>query len=136
MHIFLSIALVTNFNFGKIASIKIQKISNSYRSSIITTTVFISFISSIIVTLILFIIFNFLRSNFQNLNSFDYSLFLIALFISNIYITLESIIKGIKKYHLSSFSNLIFYSFSISLPAFYLLINNDLNNDIENLFKL
>ena len=136
LHIFLSIALVTNFNFGKIASIKIQKISNSYRSSIITTTVFISFISSIIVTLILFIIFNFLRSNFQNLNSFDYSLFLIALFISNIYITLESIIKGIKKYYLSSFSNLIFYSFSISLPAFYLLINNDLNNDIENLFKL
>ena len=136
LHIFLSIALVTNFNFGKIASIKIQKVSSTFKNSIITTTVFISFISSIIITLILFLTFYFLKSSFQILDTFNYNLFLIALFISNIYITFENIIKGIKKYFLSSFSNLIFYSLSISLPAFFLLINNDLYNNVEILFKL
>ena len=136
LHIALSIALVTNFNLGKIASIKIQKISNSFKNSIITTTVFISFISSFIVTFILFLTFYFLRSGFQILDTFNYKLFLITLFISNIYITLENITKGLKKYYLSSFSNLIFYSFSISLPAFFLLINNDLYSNVEILFKI
>ena len=136
LHIFLSIALVTNFNFGKIASIRIQKVSNIFKNSIITTTVFISVISSIFVTLILFLIFYFIKLNFQIIDTFNYNLFLIALFISNIYITIENIIKGLKKYYLSSFSNLIFYSFSISLPAFFLLFNNDLKNNIEILFKL
>ena len=136
LHIALSIALVTNFNLGKIASIKIQKVSNSFKNSIITTTVFISFISSFIVTFILFLTFYFLRSGFQIFDTFNYKLFLITLFISNIYITLENITKGLKKYYLGSFSNLIFYSFSISLPAFFLLINNDLYSNVEILFKL
>ncbi len=136
LHIFLSIAMVTNFNFGKIASIKIQKISNNQRNSIITTALFVSFVSSILITLLLYLIFFFLKFYYESLILFNLNLFFFTLFITNIYITLENIFKGIKKYYISSISNLIFYSFSISLPAFFILMNNKNYYDVEELFKI
>ncbi len=136
LHIFLSIVMVTNFNLGKIASIKIQKVSNSFKKSIITTTLFVSFVSSLLITLILYLIFNYIKFNYENLISFNLNLFFFALFVSNIYVTSENIFKGIKKYYISSISNLIFYSFSISLPAFFILIDNKNYNDVEELFKI
>jgi len=108
LHIFLSIVMITNLNLGKIASIKMQKISSKYSKSLISTTVFFSFITSVIISAVIFIIY-FLFTKILNFSLIDNEkLLFFALFISNIYVTLENICKGKKLYFLSSLSNLIF----------------------------
>jgi len=136
LHILLSIAMITNFNLGKIASIKMQKVAIETKKSIISTTVVISIISSGIISLTLYLIYSFLIKNYYSLIIYNYELFFLALFFSNIYITLENISKGIQFYYLSSLGNLIFYSFSLSLPALFFIFDFEIIVDVKYLFVI
>ena len=134
LHILLSIVMITNLNLGKIASIKMQTISSKHSKSLISTTVFFSFITSVIISLIFFIIYSLFEKFLYFTLIENEKLLFFALFISNVYVTLENICKGKKLYFLSSLSNLIFYSFSISIPAVFLIIKFESFINIENLF--
>ena len=136
LHILLSLAMITNFNLGKIASIKMQKVTSKTKKLIISTTVLISIISSAIISLILYLICSSLIKNYHNLIDYNYELFFLALFFSNIYITLENISKGVQYYYLSSLGNLIFYSFSLSLPAILIIFDFKIIADVNNLFVI
>ena len=136
LHILLSVVMITNFNLGKIASIKMQKVIKKTKNSIISTTIFTSVITSALVCLIIYFIY-FLLINFNhNLVFNNYKILLFALFLSNIYVTLENISKGLKYYFLSSFCNLIFYSLSLSLPALFILFDFKEFENVNSLFYI
>ncbi|WP_440919334.1 oligosaccharide flippase family protein [Candidatus Pelagibacter sp.] len=136
LHILLSVVMITNFNLGKIASIKIQKVLKKTKISIISTTIATSIISSAFVCLLLYFIYLFYISLYDDLIFKNYKILFIALFFSNIYVTLENISKGLKYYFLSSFSNLIFYSLSLSLPALFILLDFNSYEDVTTLFNI
>ena len=136
LHIFLTIVMITNFNLGKIASIKMQKFSNNNRKSIISTTIFVSFIASFFVSSALYIFYLFAINHYSSLVLYNDKLFFFALFISNIYVNLENICKGVRHYYLSSVSNLIFYSFSLSMPAFFIISDSKIYGNIQTLFEI
>ena len=62
--------------------------------------------------------------------------FLFFLFIANIYVTLENLCKGKGFFKLSSISNLIFYSFSISIPSLLLINENTTFLTANKLFEI
>jgi len=133
-HFLLSLGMILNLQIGKIASIKIQKMSLIKKKTLISTTIFFSITLSIIISLCVYI---FLILFFKNNNLLEItSSFLIGLSMTIFYISLEFIIKGINQFKISSFSNFVFYSLSISLPAIFLL--SDINNIIifKNLFHI
>ena len=136
LHIFLTIVMITNFNLGKIASIKMQKFSNNNRRSIISTTIFVSFIASFFVSSALYIFYLLTMNHYSGLVLYNDKLFFFALFISNIYVNLENICKGVRHYYLSSISNLIFYSFSLSIPAFFIIFDPKIYGNIQALFEI
>ncbi len=136
LHFILSIAMITNFNLGKIASIRMQKVIKDNKILIISTTIFASFISSGFVCLIIFFICLFITELNNNIIFLNYKILLLALFFSNIYITLENISKGLKYYYLSSIANLIFYSFSLSIPAFFILFDFKTFGNTNSLFQV
>ena len=136
LHILLSLAMITNFNLGKIASIRMQRATSKTKKLIISTTVLASIISSATISLILYLIYSSLIKNYHNLIVYNYELFFLALFFSNIYITLENISKGVEYYYLSSLANLIFYSFSLSLPAIFIIFDFKIIADVNNLFVI
>ena len=136
LHIFLTIVMITNFNLGKIASIKMQKFSNNNRKSIISTTIFVSFIASFFVSSALYIVYLFAINHYSSLVLYNDKLFFFALFISNIYVNLENICKGVRHYYLGSISNLIFYSFSLSMPAFFIISDSKIYGNIQTLFEI
>ena len=133
-HFLLSLGMILNLHIGKIALIKIQKMSLIKKKTLISTTIFFSITLSIIISLCVYI---FLILFFKNNNLLEItSSFLIGLSMTIFYISLEFIIKGINQFKISSFSNFVFYSLSISLPAIFLL--SDINNIIifKNLFHI
>ena len=136
LHILLSVVMITNFNFGKIASIKMQKVIKKTQNSIISTTIFTSVISSGLICLILYLIYLLLINFNQNLIFNNYKILFLALFFSNIYVTLENISKGLKYYFLSSCGNLIFYSLSLSLPALFILFDFTTTENVNSLFQI
>lgn len=136
LHILLSIVMITNFNLGKIASIKIQKVLKKTKASIISTTIVTSIVSSAFVSLLLYFIYLFYISLYDDLIFNNYKILFLALFFSNIYVTLENISKGLKYYFLSSFGNLIFYSLSLSLPALFILLDFNSYGDVTTLFNI
>ena len=136
LHILLSVVMITNFNLGKIASIKIQKVATKIKNSIISTTIATSIITSAFVCVFFYLIY-LLLINFNHNFIFDnYKILLFALFFSNIYVTLENISKGLKYYFLSSFGNLIFYSLSLSLPALFILFDFKNYENVNSLFYI
>ena len=136
LHILLSVAMITNFNLGKIASIKMQKVIKKTKNSIISTTIFTSIISSTLVCLFFYSIYLILINFNYNFTFNNIKILFYALFFSNIYVTLENISKGLKYYFLSSFGNLIFYSFSLSLPALFILLDFNNYQDVNTLFSI
>ncbi|WP_440653728.1 oligosaccharide flippase family protein [Candidatus Pelagibacter sp. HIMB1506] len=136
LHILLSVVMITNFNLGKIASIKMQKVLKKNKSSIISTTIVTSIISSALVCLLLYLFYIILISLNNNLILNNYKILFFALFFSNVYVTLENISKGLKYYFLSSFGNLIFYSLSLSLPALFILLDFNIYQDVATLFNI
>ena len=91
LHILLSVVMITNFNLGKIASIKMQKVLKKNKSSIISTTIVTSIISSALVCLLLYLFYIILISLNNNLILNNYKILFFALFFSNVYVTLENI---------------------------------------------
>ena len=136
LHIILSIVMVTNLNLGKIASVRMQKVSEKKIKGIISTTIMMSATTSLFITLVIFFIYMYI-SNLLGVSLFnEYILVFFALFLSNIYVTLENLCKGKKFYLLSSFANLIFYSFSVSLPSIFLICSPENYKNINNLFEI
>ena len=130
-HIFLSLSLVFNFNIGKIASIKIQNKSKKNKNIIIFNALALSLMIAIISSLILVF---FLSKIFNNDENINFLLIYFGLVISILFINSESISKGLGKFKITAFSNLIFYGFSISAPSFVILLNHNLIN--QSLFDL
>ena len=124
-HIFLSLSLVFNFNIGKIASIKIQNKSEKKKNTIIFNALLLSLIIAIISSLILVF---FLSKIFNNDENINFLVIYFGLVVSILFINSESISKGLGKFKITAFSNLIFYGFSISGPSFVILLNQHLIN--------
>ena len=133
-HIFLSLSLVFNFNIGKIASIKIQNKSKKNKNIIIFNALALSLMIAIISSLILVF---FLSKIFNNDENINFLLIYFGLVISILFINSESISKGLGKFKITAFSNLIFYGFSISGPSFVILLNlNLINQSLFDLFTI
>ena len=133
-HSILTLGMILNLNLGKLASIKIQKLNLNSKREVIFTSIIASIIVGVILSALTFIIFLYF---FENRNFFEitFSLFL-GLFVTILYINTEHIIKGLGYFKLCSFSNFLFYSLSLSLPAFLLIINNKDFLLIDNLFNI
>jgi len=133
-HFILSLGMFLNLNLGKFASIKIQKIIEKFKKQIIFTTLFLSFILGIIISAIIFFIIFIVSKKFNFIN-FSYSLFF-GLFITMLFINVEFINKGLGYFKICSFLNFIFYGVSLSLPAFFLLIESNEFKFVENMFLI
>jgi len=96
-HIFLSLSLFLNLNIGKISSIYLQNKNLIFQKKIISTTLFLSVSISVLLSLITLIILYFLFSNNSELN-FHHIFF--GLFISIIFINIEYLNKGLKKFNI------------------------------------
>jgi len=133
-HSILTLGMVLNLNLGKFASIKIQKVSFSQKKQIIFTSFIASFLIGSLLSALTYFIFLFF---FEDKNFFNISLSLFfGLFITILYINIEYIIKSLGYFRLYSFSNFLFYSISLSLPAFFLLIDNQNLNIKDELFMI
>ena len=133
-HFILTLGMILNLQLGKIASIKIQSLKNKNKKNFIITTIFYSLFLSIILSTLTYI---FLIIALKNYNLFQINLsILIGLILTIIYITLEYIARGLSCFKETSFSNLIFYSMSMSVPAFLVLSNINENLILNNLFNI
>ena len=133
-HIFMSLSLVFNFNIGKVASIKIQNKNKILRSEIIFNALYLSFVASLICSLLLVF---FLNIVFKNENEINFLLIYIGLVLSILFINIEAIAKGLGKFKIVAISNLLFYGFSISGPSFLILNSFEkINADKIDLFAI
>lgn len=130
-HFILSISMILNLNLGKIASIKMQILKK--KNDLIFTIIVMSFFFCIIFSTLIYIAYHLF---FQNIGLFriSFSIF-IGLNLSILYITIENISKGLGYFKICSLSNFIFYSLSLSLPAFF-LFNPNLDFVKNNLFNI
>lgn len=135
-HFFLTISIVLNLGLSKITNIEIAKTKGKKNLDNKIKIIFvISIIQSIFISSLVYLILNFIIIKFKisNLYSIIDIKILFGLFITNIYLTMDSILKGQLYYKLSAFINLVFYSFSISLPIFFCLYLNIKYNFIFNI---
>lgn len=131
-HAILTLGMILNLNLGKFAAIKIQKFNLKIKQEIIFTSFMTSFVTGILLSTITYFI---IISLFENRGFFDISFSLaLGLFATILFISLEHIAKGLGYFKLSSFTNFLFYSLSLSLPAFLLLIDNEDLEVMNNLF--
>ena len=133
-HFILSLGMVLNLNLGKFASIKIQRSNMIKRKEIIFTTIVSSLILGAVLSAIVYYIiyFFFIDKGYFNVSI---SLF-VGLLFTILYISIEHIIKGLGYFKLCSITNLLFYSLSLSLPAFFLLVGNHNITFLNNLFNI
>lgn len=123
-HFFLTISIVLNLGLSKITNIEIAKIKGKENLNNKIRIIFtISVIQSIFISISIYLLLKFLILKFKidSLYSIIDIKILFGLFITNIYLTMDAILKGQLYYMLSAFINLVFYSFSISLPVFLCL---------------
>lgn len=119
-HFFFSAGLLFNFGFSKIASIDIVK-KKIYKEVIN---------QSLFYTLLLSLFLFFISLIFLNIfNRFDeyFIIFSFGISLTILYLTLEGILQGLKKFKALSIINFIFYSVSLGIPSIYLLVENNLN---------
>ena len=121
-HFIIFFGLLLNFGINKIVAIEIAK--NKHTIKIIYQSIKLS------IYLFLFIFFiGFLISFFLSNIVYLFSIIL-GLGIMVIYLTLEGILQGLKKFQSLSIVNFIFYTISLNIPSVSLLIKN---NNFENL---
>ena len=133
-HIFMSLSLVFNFNIGKVASIKIQNKTKINKNKIIINAIYLSFIISVLVS---FVAVFFLSFIFNNENEINFKLIFLGLVISILFINAEAILKGLGKFKIVAFTNLIFYGISISGPSFLIFfLDYNSTNYSFNLFTI
>ncbi|MDC3053773.1 hypothetical protein OA187_04365 [Candidatus Pelagibacter sp.] len=133
-HFLLTISTILSLQFGKISSIKMQLINSKYKNDFVLTSIFFSTMIGIVLSCIIFLILNIIFKNF-NLIKIDFSI-LVGFAITIIYINLEYIGRGLGFFKATSFTNLIFYSISISLPGIMIFTEFDRNFIINNLFNI
>ncbi len=133
-HFLLTISTILSLQFGKISSIKMQLINSKYKNDFVLTSIFLSIMIGIVFSCIIFFIINIIFKNF-NLIKIDFSI-LVGFAITIIYINLEYIGRGLGFFKATSFTNLIFYSISISLPGIMIFTEFDRNFIINNLFNI
>ena len=120
-HVFITIGQgVLHLNLGKIASIKIQNLNKINKIKVISLSLYLSFVSGVVLSISLFLLFLLASEKFQIIE-ITFSLFM-ALIISCIYQTLEDIGKGLGYVKISSFLNWFFFNFSFTVPAFLMII--------------
>ncbi len=118
-HFIFSFGLLLNIGINKIVAVEVAK--KKYLEELIKQSLKISlniiFIIIVINSILIFI--------FEK-----YFIFLsigTGLSLTVIYLTLDGILQGFKKFKLLSIVNFIFYTLSLNLPSIYLLINSTLN---------
>lgn len=128
-HFILTIAIITNLNFNRIATINIAK-KNSKKHDIIFTSILLTGIFSTILSLLFYysLIYFINYFDLENIEKLKNIEILFGLIITNFYLTLEGILKGDLNYKSLSILNLLFYSVSLSSPA--LLVFYQINLEI------
>ncbi len=134
-HIFITIGQgVLNLNLGRIAAIKIQNSDSANKKQIISTTVFASFISGTVLSILVCLFFLFF---FKEFNIFEITISLLfGLVISCVYQTCDDICKGLGYVKISSITNLLFFNISISIPAFLMIIESIEATTIDYAFEI
>ncbi len=116
-HFIIFFGLLLNFGINKIVAIEIAKDKNV--SKIIKESIYLSIYLSIVIFLI-GITLSYLLNNF-----FYFSIITFGLSITVIYLTLDGILQGLKKFKSLSLINFIFYTLSLNLPSITLIFNNN-----------
>ena len=133
-HLILSLGMVLSLQIGKITSIKVQRMNKIEQNDLVFTAITLSILFAIFLSGICLFLFKlFLES--KNFVTINVPLF-IGLTLTIIYINLEFIARAFNLFKETSISNLSFYSFSISLPAFFVFFNIDKNLLETNLFNI
>ena len=127
-HFILFICVNLNFGIGKSTAISINnfpkyKAEISFKSLIYTRNVILFFLSII---LILLLFEKILSISFLNFYKF-FGYLVLGTILTILYITFEGIFQGYSKFKLISFFNLIFYSFSFSIPSILLVFKNGMS---------
>ena len=121
-HFIVFFGLLLNIGINKIVAIEIAK--NKSNSIIIKQSIGITIYLSLII-FILGSIFSFFLNNYLY-----YLAITFGLSLTTIYLTLEGILQGLKKYKSLSIVNFVFYTISLNIPSISLFYKN---NDFENL---
>jgi O-antigen/teichoic acid export membrane protein len=134
-HFILFICVNLNLGIGKSTAISINNFPKykrdiSFKSILYTTKLILFFLS---LTLILFF---FEKIQFVSIFNFYefFNYLLLGSILTILYATLEGIFQGYNKFKLISFFNLIFYSFSFSLPSLLLFFENEF--DLKDLILI
>ena len=124
-HFIIFFGLLLNFGINKIVAIEISK--NLQTSKIIYQSLKLSFF----LFLIIFLLGSVVSIFFNNI-IYLFSV-IIGLGIMVVYLTLEGILQGLKKFRSLSIVNFIFYGISLNIPSVSLLLKN---NNFEDLIIL
>ena len=112
-HFIIFFGLLLNFGINKIVAIEIAK--NKDVSKIIKQSIYISLYLSVII-FISGIILSYFSKNFHY-----FSIITFGICITVLYLTLDGILQGLKKFKSLSLSNFIFYTISLNIPSISLI---------------
>jgi O-antigen/teichoic acid export membrane protein len=118
-HFVVSFGLILNLGLNKIATIELAK--KKYINLIINQSIKFSIITSIIFFFIGLLIINLVNSNFYIF------LILVGICLTVIYLTLEGILQGLKKFNIFSGVNFFFYTLSLNIPSVLLYLFDQFN---------
>ncbi len=122
-HFIISFGLLLNLGINKIVAVELAK--RKFIVEIIRQSLKLSLIIIFIIILINIVIL-FIFKEYFNVLTIG-----VGLSITVIYLTLDGILQGFKKFKLLSIVNFIFYTMSLNLPSIFLLLDNTL--DFKNL---
>ena len=125
-HFIVSFGLILNLGLNKIVAIELAK--KKYLYSVINQSIRFSILISIIIFFIGLLFINLIINNFYSF------LILIGICTSIVYLTLEGIIQGLKKFKILSGVNFFFYTLSLNIPSVSLYFFEQFN--YINLIKL
>ncbi len=134
-HFILLISINFNFGIGKSTVISINNFPEKKKEIAFKAIGYTKNISIVILFTFLLIYF----ANFTIVNNFfdikkSLPYFLLGSIITIFFVTFEGILQGNRKFKSISILNLLFYSFSISIPSLLLVINDNL--DVESLISI
>ncbi len=134
-HFILLIAINLNLGIGKSTAVSINNVPQKKREISFKAISYTKNIAIIIVLVFLFtqLIDLFLIKDLTKLYQFSDFLFLGSI-ITIFFITFEGILQGNQKFKSISVFNLVFFSFSISIPSILLIFNQNLT--LENLISI
>ena len=124
-HFIIFFGLLLNFGINKIVAIEIAK--NKQITKIIYQSLKLS-IYLFLIIILAGVVASFLFNDIINIFSI-----IIGLGLMVVYLTLEGILQGLKKFQSLSIANFTFYTISLNIPSISLLFKN---NNFENLILL